>query len=116
MSMARFISLFAVGGVLVPLVFQAVWWVMSRYPAIELKLGLGIEKLMLVLWPSSLMMLPVGSDESLFPVALLISIAVNVVLYVAIGAAIWYGFRKHYVVLVLRAIVMAVMWWRLLTL
>lgn len=116
MSMARFISLFAVGGVVVPLVFQVIWLGVNRYPAIELKLGLGLQKIMLVLWPSSLMMLPAGSDESLLPVALLISIAVNVVLYIAIGAAIWYGFRKHYVVLVLLAVVMAVMWWRILSL
>lgn len=116
MSMARFISLFAVGGVLVPLVFQAAWWVISKYSAIDLKLGLGLQKSMLVLWPSSLMMLPAGSDESLLPVALLISIAVNVVLYAAIGAAIWYGFRKHHVILVLLAVVMVVMWWRTLTL
>lgn len=116
MSMARFISLFAVGGVVVPLIFQVVWWVLNKYPAIELKSGLGLQKLMLLLWPSSLMVLPAGSDESLLPVALLISIAVNVVLYVAIGAVIWYGFRKHHVVLVLLAAVMAVIWWRLLTL
>jgi hypothetical protein len=116
MNMGRFISLFAAGGVLVPLVFQAVWWVVNRYPAIELKLGLGLQKLMLVLWPSSLMILPAGSDETLLPVALLISIAVNVVLYVAIGAAIWYGIRKYHMVLVLLAVVMAVVWWRVLTL
>jgi len=116
MSMARFISLCAAAGVLVPLIFQAAWWVISKYPAIDLKVGLGLQKLMLVLWPSSLMMLPAGSDESLLPVALLISIAVNVVLYVAIGAAIWYGFRKHHVILILLAAVLAVMWWRILTL
>lgn len=116
MSMARFISLFAAAGVLVPLLFQAVWWVISKYPAIYLKLGTGLLRLMLVLWPSSLMLLPAGSDESLMPVALLISIPVNVVLYAAIGAAIWYGFRKHHVILVLLAAILAVMWWRILTL
>ena len=88
----------------------------NRDPAVELKLGLGLQKLMLILWPSSLMLLPAGSDESLLSAALLISIAVNVVLYVVIGAAIWYGFRKHHVVLVLLAIVIAVLWWRVLTL
>lgn len=116
MSMARFISFFAAAGVLVPLIFQAAWWVIRKYPAIDLKVGLGLQKLMLIFWPSSLMMLPVGSDESLLPVALLISIAVNVVLYVATGSAIWYGFRKHHAILVLLAAVFAVMWWRILTL
>ena len=60
------------------------------------------------------MMLPAGSDESLLPVALLISIAVNVVLYVTIGAAIWYGVRKHYVILVLLAAALAIMWRRVI--
>lgn len=82
MSMGRFISLFAAGGVLVPLAFQMVWWVVSRYPALELKLGLVLQKLMLVFWPSSLMVLPAGSDGSLLLVALLISIIVNLVLNV----------------------------------
>ena len=47
MSMARFISLFAVGGVVVPLVFQVIWLGVNRNPAIELKLGLGLQKIML---------------------------------------------------------------------
>ncbi len=116
MSIVRLLSWFAVGGVLIPLIFQAVWWLMYRYQASNLYLQNSIQKLMLVLWPSSLMALPAGSDENLLPVALLISIAVNVILYVAVGSAIWYGIRKHYVVLVLLAIVMAVVWWRVLTL
>lgn len=116
MSMVRFISLFVAAGVLVPLIFQAVWLVIRKYPAIDLKVWLGLQKLMLIFWPSSLMLLPAGSDESLLPVALLISIAVNVVLYVAIGVTIWYGFGKHHVILILLAAVLAVMWWRILTL
>jgi len=115
MSIARFISLFAIGGVVIPLIFQAAWWAVNKYLAVELQLGLGLQKLMLVFWPSSLMVLPASSDESLLPVALLISIAVNVALYVAIGAAIWYGLRKHYAILVLLAAILAVIWWRLLT-
>lgn len=112
----KFLSLFVFGGVIIPLMFQAVWWVVYRYQTSNLDLQNGIQKLMLVLWPSSLMALPAGSDESLLPVTLLISIAVNVLLYLFIGSAIWYGIRKHYVVLVFLAIVMAVMWWRVLTL
>lgn len=116
MSKIRYISLFAIGGLIIPLIFQAAWWVVNKYPAINLKLGLGIQKLMLVLWPSSLMMLPASSDGNLYPSLLLISLAVNVVLYAVIGTAIWYGFRKHHVILVLLAAVLAVIWWRLLTL
>ncbi|MDC0948161.1 hypothetical protein OAS86_02295 [Gammaproteobacteria bacterium] len=114
--MVRFLSLFALGGVVVPLIFQVIWWLVNRYQMTNLDLQIGIQKLVLILWPSSLMTLPAGSDESLLPVALLIAIAVNVVLYIVIGLAIWYGFKKHYLFFVLVAIVMVVMWWRILTL
>lgn len=116
MSIARFISFFAFAGVFVPLLFQAAWRIIAKYLAIDLKIWLGFMKFMLVLWPSSLMLLPAGSDESLFPVALLISIAVNVVLYVAIGAAIWCGLRKHKMILVLFSAVLTFIWWHILTL
>ncbi len=63
------------------------------------------------------MMLPAGDDPSFYLVGLLLSMAVNVVLYVAIGVAIWFGFfKKHHVVLVSLAIILAFMWWYLLTL
>ena len=62
---------------------------------------------MLVLWPSSFVMIA-ASEESLYLGLLLISIAVTVVLYVAIGAAIWYGFWKNHVILALLGVMMIV--------
>ena len=116
-DLLKFLSWFVLGGVLIPLLFQAVWWVVYRNQTSNLDLQNGIQKLMLVLWPSSLMALPSGSDEILLPVTLLVSIAVNVLLYVVIGLTIWYSInKKHHVVLVFLAIVMVVTWWRLLTL
>ena len=115
MSMARFISLFAIGGVLVPLVFQVIWWIVDSYPAIDRSIGYSLHQATLVLFPSSFVMIA-ASEESLYFGLLLISIAVNVVLYVAIGAAVWYGLRKHRAILVLLAVVMTVIWWRVLTL
>lgn len=117
MGMVKSLSWFILGGVLIPLIFQAVWWAVYRYQTSNLDLQNGIQKLMLVLWPSSLMALPAGSNDILLPATLLVSIAVNVLLYVVIGLAIWYCInKKHYVVFVFLAIVMVVMWWRLLTL
>ncbi len=89
MSFVRFLSWFALSGVLVPLIFQVIWWLVNRYQTTDLDLEIGIQTLMLILWPSSLMTLPAGSDESLLPIALLISTVVNVAFYIAIGAAIW---------------------------
>lgn len=116
MSMMKFLSFFALAGVFIPLIFQVIWWLLNKYQMADLKIRIFIQQLMLIIWPSSIMMLPTGSDESLIPIALLISTAVNVVLYVIIGLCIWYGFTKHYVILVLLAFVMIVVWWRLLTL
>lgn len=115
MSMARFISLFAVAGVIIPLIFQVAWWIVDSYPSIGRSIGYGLHKAMLILFPSSFVMIA-ASEESLYLGLLLIAIAGNVVLYVAIGTAIWYGISKHHVVLVLLAAVLAIMWWRILTL
>ena len=71
---------------------------------------------MLILWPSSLMLLPTGSDENLLSTVLLISIAVNVLTYIVIGSAIWYGVKKNNLVLVPLTIVIAIIWWKVLTL
>lgn len=118
MKMIRFLSLFALGGgVLVPLLFEAIGWLLDRYQAANMNLQVYLLRLQLMLWPSSLMTLPAGGDESLYPSLLSLSIVANVVLYVAIGVAIWYGFfKKHHVVLVVLAAVVAFVWWRLLTL
>lgn len=114
--MARLYFGLVLGGVFIPLIFQTIWWFNYRYQAINLNLKIGIQKLMLILWPSSLMLLPTGSDESLLPVALLISIVMNVLVYIIIGSAIWYGIRKNYIVLIPIAIVIIFIWWRVLTL
>ncbi|MCU7942194.1 MAG: hypothetical protein KZQ87_05890 [Candidatus Thiodiazotropha sp. (ex Cardiolucina cf. quadrata)] len=113
--MARFISLFAAAGVLVPLIFQVIWLVVDSYPSIGRNIGYGLHKITLVFFPSSFVMMA-ASEESLYLGLLFIAIAVNVVLYVIIGVAIWYGFKKHYVILVLLAAVLSVMWWRIITL
>jgi hypothetical protein len=113
--MMRFISLFAVAGVLVPVVFQVVFWIVGNYPAIERSIGYGLQKLMLMLWPSSFVMLA-ASQESLYLGLLLMSIALNVVLYAAIGSAVWYGLNKHYVIIALLAAAIVIMWWKILTL
>lgn len=69
MSFVRFLSWFALSGVLVPLIFQVVWWLVNKYQTTGLDLEIVIQKLMLILWPSSLMTLPAGSDESLLPIS-----------------------------------------------
>lgn len=118
MSMARFIILFMlVGGIFVPLTFQILRLVLESYPAIDFELGYYLMYLVIILWPSSLMLMPFSGEESNFLLILLIPIAVNMALYFSIGTAIWYGFfMKKYWVLFMLAITMGYIWWNLLTL
>lgn len=111
MSMTRFIIFFAVvGGVFVPLIFKVISLIILVFPSV-------LMNIMLIVWPSSIMMLAPSSDESFFSEVFLISVAVNIVLYVVIGTAIWYGFfMKYYWILVMLAIMMGYIWWNLLTL
>ena len=49
MTPPKFIAIFAAMGLLVPVVFRAVWYFLNQHP--NLKVDLIAEKLMLVLWP-----------------------------------------------------------------
>ncbi len=68
MSFVRFLAWFALGGALVPLIFQVIWWLLHRYQMTNVDLKLGVQNLTLVLWPSSLIMSGVHGDESVLPV------------------------------------------------
>ncbi len=116
MNYPRFISLFAFAGLVIPAAFQTVWWLINRYQGVSLNFELYVQNLMLILWPSSIMTLPAGSDEHLLPVLLLISTVVNVVFYVVIGTAVWFGIKKNPAILVLTIVVLVVIYWRVLTL
>ncbi len=115
MNIARFISWFAFCGLLVPLSFQVIWWFVDRYQTYNISLQLGIQKVMMVLWPSSLMMLPPESDEKFFYVAIAISTIINIILYTSIGLAVWFGIKKSYAILVLTGIAILALSWRMLT-
>lgn len=116
MNFVRFLGWFALGGALVPLLFRAIWSLVNAYQSANLTLQTRIEKLMLMLWPSSVMTLPGDSDEALSTKLLLLSIFVNVAFYVAIGVAVWFGVKKNNIILLLLAIVIVALWWRVLTL
>src|SRR5690554_180692 len=116
MGIIRFSAWSAFFGIVIPLIFQVIWWLVDRFGIGDLNVQLVIQKVMLILWPTSLMILPAGGDESLLATLLLMSMAVNSVLYLIVGSAIWYGLRKHRLVLVIVAITISVLWWRVLTL
>ena len=100
-------------GVLVPVVFRAMWYFLNQ--SANVKAGLIMEKLMLVLWPTSLMTLPASPDPGFETKLFLISMIANVVVYGVLGLLIWLGLRKHVSFLALAGFPLFAVWWWLLT-
>ncbi len=114
--MVRFVSWFALCGILVPLFFQVVWWLVDRYLTFNISLELGIQNVMMVLWPSSIFLLPAGSDERYFLVGITVAVILNIIFYTSIGVATWYSIKKSYLILVPVGIAIFALSWRMLTL
>lgn len=115
MNIPRFIFPFLYAGVLIPVVFQILWWLVGNYPAIERSVGYALQKLMLMVWPSSFMMLA-ASQESLYFGLLFASILVNVLIYAVVGFAVLYGLKNNYLVIVLLLASLLFLWWNILML
>ncbi len=113
MTLGKFITTYAGLGLLIPFVFRVTWYFIDQ--STSLKAGIIVEKIMLMLWPTSLMALP-ASDEPGFETKLfLISLAANVVLYALMGFLIWLGLRKNVGFFVIPVLLLPMMWWWLLT-
>ena len=113
MTLGRFMLAYAGLGLLIPFMFRVIWYFIDQRA--NLKAGIIVEKLMLMLWPTSLMTLP-ASDEPGFETKLfLISLAANVVLYALVGFLIWLGLRKHVGFFVIPVLLLPAMWGWLLT-
>jgi hypothetical protein len=116
MTFLQFTSLSALLGIGIPLIFQGVWAALDYLQYNNLEVHLVVQRLMLMLWPASLMRLPAsdspGFEEKLFFIALI----TNVAFYMIVGATIWLGIRKHIAFLVVAASAVIVIWWKLLTL
>ena len=113
MTLPQFTAIFAATGVLVPVVFRAMWYFLNQ--SANVKAGLIMEKLMLVLWPTSLMTLPASPDPGFETKLFLISMIANVVVYGVFGLLIWLGLRKHVSFLALAGFPLFAVWWWLLT-
>ena len=86
--MKKFISSFATAGIILPLILLSISVSIPNLPVI-------FDKFKLALWPSS-SQLPVIYAWSLNDVAILvISIAINVLIYSTIGLFFWLGLHKN---------------------
>ncbi len=113
MSLLKFTMIFSLIGLLTPLTFQTLWNILNQ--RINIGMHIIIERIMIILWPTSLITLPSSQEPQIELKLFLFSLAANVVLYSVIGALIWIGLRKHVTFLLIPGISLLAMWWWLLT-
>jgi hypothetical protein len=118
MKLRTLVSYFALAGAVVPVLLGAVWWSINTASSHNLTAEVVLEKITLVLWPSSAAMVAgAGWDNATMSASLfLVALAINVVLYIVVGAMVWYGIRKSHLWLFLPILVLGGIWGFLLTL
>lgn len=114
MTFTRFTTIFAAVGLLVPLIFRVVWHFLNQ--STNLNVHDIAEKLMLLLWPTSLMTLPVSPEPGFETKLFLISLMTNSVFYAVLGVLIWLGLQKHASFFALASLLVIAVWWWLLIL
>lgn len=112
--MRRFLSRFALMGAIVPLLFLTIWHLVDQHPSINIILYLTLFRIQLILWPSSMVTFAAPADDSGY-FASTIAVLVNVALYIIVGTALWRALKQHYVLLVIVALILTTIWWKLLT-
>ena len=116
--MMRFIGLFSIAGLFIPAFFLTLWWGLIKAKlAPHLWLALKIETIQILFWPSSFFLMATenqGAGAALQTEV--ISIIINVLLYALIGLLVWYGLKKQRWILYVTAGVVAIGWYKLLTL
>lgn len=113
MSISKFTAIFALVGFLVPLGFRILWSFLNQ--STNLEIHLTAEKLMLLLWPTSLMTLPVSPEPGFETKLFLLSLTANVIFYAVLGVLIWLGLRKHIGFFAIAGMPLVAIWWWLLT-
>jgi len=113
MTAKRFVLCFVAAGIALPVAWLSVYRI---YPA-----GINwvtsvprADGLLLMLWPSSILLLGDPNDTSM--VIPIVSVALNVVLYGILGGLLWLGLKRSKVVLAATVAAVSLGWYGLLTL
>lgn len=114
MTLSRFTAIFATAGLVIPLLFRGAWYFLNQ--STNLHVHLVVEKLMLLLWPTSLMTLPASPAPGFETKLFMFSLVANVSFYSVVGALIWLGMQKHAVFFVIAGLPLIAIWWWLFTL
>src|SRR5262249_31948888 len=99
-------------GLLIPLVLQFIWDSVER--TMDLRSQVVLEKLTLIIWPTSIATLAASPDPSVERGLFVGSVVLNVVLYGVLGIFAYLGLRKHRLFFVPPSLLLLVVWWRLL--
>jgi len=113
MTFVRFTAIFAAAGLLIPLLFRGAWYFLNQ--STNLNVHVVVEKLMLLLWPTSLMTLPASPDPGFETKLFLFSLVANVIVYSVIGALVWLGLRRHVSFFAVAGLPLIAIWWWLFT-
>ena len=115
MRYLNLISWFAAAGAITPPILYVAWMLYERYVAASFDIRSVVESVLLILWPSSILLLGItGKDSSLY-FGLFISTIVNVFLYVIVVTFVWLGYEKSHVFIVIIFIILIGSWYFLLS-
>lgn len=116
MSFTKLLSWCALSGALVPILLRTIGGWVDSYAHLSLSANLVLQKITVIVWPSSVVMLAATSDQGMAIKLFMISMLINTILYILVGVLVWLGINKHFSYFALLAFGLGVVWWRLLTL
>jgi hypothetical protein len=115
MNQRRFAAFSAGIGVAIPLLWLAFYWAFLRgNPTLinSVMSGGYLDRLLIAIWPSWLFLIADPEERSIsIPIA---AIAVNALLYGAVGWMVWFGLNRHRSVLLVVGVGLLVGWYLLL--
>ncbi|MBK9134129.1 MAG: hypothetical protein IPM15_07220 [Betaproteobacteria bacterium] len=115
MSQSRFVAFAAAVGVAIPLVWLAIYWTFLRgNPSLinSIMSGGHLDRVLVAIWPSWLFLIADPEERSVvIPAA---AVAVNALLYGAVGWLVWFGLNRRRLVLPVVAVGVLAGWYALL--
>jgi hypothetical protein len=110
------VTIAALLGAALPIIFLSVLYYIHAHQDSDVSSAAGVERLMLLLWPSSLMQMAIDGARPNDPGMYIItvsSIAINAILYALIGLCGWLGFKKNSAYFVIPTVILLMIWWKL---
>jgi hypothetical protein len=118
MHLLPFVFRFALAGAVGPILLGGLWWVINNASSHNLSFEIVMEKITLLLWPSSFALLMGAgfSNDAMSVKLFLLAMAINVALYSVLGALVWCGIVKSHILLLLPITAIGALWTWLLML